>query len=877
MVPSRTLTRYALVLTSFYLTTAHAAYAQPNELAGRVQALFRQHCFSCHGENPAKLKGDLDILNHQHLTDPERKIVIARNADGSGLIKQVESGEMPPGQRTKLSAAEKQLLRDWVAAGAPSFSTPAVADAKPVSLTKPVTQEVKPVIPVEPKPITTLKPALREEPKPTTPAVAPTQPVIDNRSTAAQVKAIFQASCFECHGGKKTSAGINILDRGLLVSKNKVNLQNPSESTILRLINARDDSVMPPAERPRLSPEQVAIIRQWIFSGAPAFPEDTASNPTAELLKRPLGVDYVLRSILDDVRKIPVQDRKYVRYFSHTHLISGGTTREELALHRDAFTKVINHLSWKPRLVKPAVIEPTQTVFRIDIRELGWDRPLYRRNHDGKYDAAYNLYDLALLEYPYGAIYPTVDAYQRLMPEYLSYANQVRPIAFVRTDWFASVVSQPPLYHDFLGLPTTLHELEKMLGVDAEANVLVSRAIRGGVVSSGVSRNNRVVERHPTQYGAYWKSYDFKSSQGTDNMLLDPIYLKASGGEMIFTLPNGLQAYFITDANGKRIDSAPTNIVVDTFASDKIVRNGMACMRCHDQGMKTFTDVVRPTIMGLGERQGFDKARALKLYPGQEVMDRHLQADTKRFQDAMAKIMERPTAPEPLRHVSRRFLDEPVNLPAASAEVWLLNEAKLRESFRSPTFVQVGLAALSSGERVPRDAWEAYYDRVVKLMKIGAPLANLDALSRPDYSPSAIPPFELEVRTNKRGNTFEAKDELVIFVKANRDVYIEVIGTSGKGRSTILVPSTTLVKAGQEYRYPSNGKKIVVPGAIGQEFITVIASTQPFRPAEVLTGKYLPDRVVHPVRINASQGRYDIEISPDPAYTVKKTLTIETR
>src|SRR5262249_4149077 len=162
--------------------------------------------------------------------------------------------------------------------------------------------------------------------------------------------------------------------------------------------------------------------------------------------------------------------------------------------------RAVNFLSWKRGLARPAAVEPTHTVFRVDLRELGWDRPLLRKGAD----SGHNLFDLALLEYPFGVVVPESPAYQALLREYVAPAGVARPVPCVRADWFVSTATQPPLYHDFLGLPATLAGLEKLLGVDAAANVRDGRAVRGGVVSSGVSRNNRVVERHPARYGAYW-------------------------------------------------------------------------------------------------------------------------------------------------------------------------------------------------------------------------------------------------------------------------------------------------------------------------------------------------------------------------------------
>src|SRR5207302_402650 len=102
-------------------------------------------------------------------------------------------------------------------------------------------------------------------------------------------------------------------------------------------------------------------------------------------------------------------------------------------------------------------------------------------------------------------------------------SGMVRPIPYVRADWFVSTITQPPFYEDFLRLPFDVAELEKKLGVDAERNVRDQIARRAGMSVSGVSRNNRVVERHPFQHGAYWKSFDFRSSKGQENSFRDPI------------------------------------------------------------------------------------------------------------------------------------------------------------------------------------------------------------------------------------------------------------------------------------------------------------------------------------------------------------------
>src|SRR5260370_20227645 len=156
---------------------------------------------------------------------------------------------------------------------------------------------------------------------------------------------------------------------------------------------------------------------------------------------------------------------------------------------------------------------------------------------------------------------------------------------------------------------------------------------------SGVWANNRVVGRHQSQYGAYWKSLDFRTNKGFENIFRDPIYPHFAGGEMIFNLPNGLQAYYVTNNRGLRIEEAPTEIVTDKFATDYVVRPGLSCIRCHVQGIIGFEDNVLATLKRLPDSYNyFDKAFALRLYPEKPVMDKLADQDTRRFVGAMSNL-----------------------------------------------------------------------------------------------------------------------------------------------------------------------------------------------------------------------------------------------
>src|SRR5262249_22633749 len=123
-----------------------------------------------------------------------------------------------------------------------------------------------------------------------------------------------------------------------------------------------------------------------------------------------------------------------------------------------------------------------------------------------------SLYDLVLLEYPHGAVPDESETGKAVVKDYLARAGMLRPIAYVRGDWFVDAVTRTPLYDDLLQLKGLISDLEKDL------NVPQVNPVRGGVVSSREMAFPRVLERKSTNQRAYWRSHDLATG-GRDALL----------------------------------------------------------------------------------------------------------------------------------------------------------------------------------------------------------------------------------------------------------------------------------------------------------------------------------------------------------------------
>ena len=524
---------------------------------------------------------------------------------------------------------------------------------------------------------------------------------------ASKAQLILTAHCYRCHGQDGSlEGGFNyVLDTAKLADRKKIVAGKPEASPLLKRIAA---GTMPPVgETMRPSDTELATLKEWIAAGAAGTPapqrKSISTGDTAEFIRA-------------DLDTLDRRSRRFVRYFSLAHLWNAGLGDDELQTYRNALAKLVNSLSWHPKQHNPEPVDPHRTILRIDLRWYLWDA---------------NLWNRALNDYPYGILDDSAGARTILV-------NTATKVPVVRVDWFVATASRAPLYYDMLQMPANLPELEKQLRVDANLNIQQERVARLGFNGSGISRFNRVLERHDALNGAYWRTYDFDeppqnlvdrtSTQPADRrnvfaFPLGPNQVESSfqhaGGEAIFALPNGLHAYIIVNAKDQRLDKAPTAIVTDPKRPDRAVEAGVSCMGCHITGILPKADQVRDHVDKNAKAFSRTEASIIKaLYPGKDATAKLMEDDAKKYAEAVAKTGAKVSRFEAVSSMTLKY-EADLDFLTAVAEAGVTPE-EFRKRIDASQVLRQSLGALRvAGGTVSRPIWVQTFGDVVREFKLG--------------------------------------------------------------------------------------------------------------------------------------------------------------
>lgn len=378
------------------------------------------------------------------------------------------------------------------------------------------------------------------------------------------------------------------------------------------------------------------------------------------------------------------KDAQYTRYLSTYNL-----AEEESKSLKKTMRFWLNSLTYHSRFTFPLTV--TDTLFFFDIRDYGWTKEVWEEA--AKHDPYFGIFD--------GGCFTETGSH----------------IPVMRADFFLAITSIEPFYSKFLGLPNELEKLKKTIYIQEEGVRALSLNKGGSVLKSIVALHNRQLERWPTITGYFWLSRDVlteKDEKGRKNVLEanNLFEIDFDGGEFIWSLPNGLQGYYLSNKQGKQLKVVPADIAQDTKSpfKDKQVRSGRNCVVCHAQGINSFDDVISRMIKSNRiDLLSYDreKARAIEEFYLSELGER-IKLDQATYVSAVRQATGRAAEENATAYASSIFdyVDEEVTVDVALLELgvteeWLEKTAAITHSGT--------LAAMLEGIPVSRNAWEEYY------------------------------------------------------------------------------------------------------------------------------------------------------------------------
>ena len=659
----------------------------------------------------------------------------------------------------------------------------------------------------------------------------------DNAALASAADAFIGQYCRNCHGPGESAQGSFPAGDLTTIAANAA-FVTPGDAGKSLLYTSVTSGRMPLGKRPDAA--EVQALADWINS---LSDQDVPQAASAEATRtRPMrNYREFVELALKDISTVDAFDRPFMRYFTYRNQYNGmmgceehDTFMKRMVVLAGGFKKLLNSLSYGPAVVLPEEVDGSEGLMvRVDLRDLAWTKEDY---------------DFLIREYFYG-IDPESDA--SLLA--LSKATATT-LPIMRIDWFMANGARPKIYNRLMKLPTDIRELERRFNIDVDANIRNRKVIRAGFAdgSSGVSDHNRMLERHDMPFGGYyWKSYDFGGDVGKQVLKrfphgpkeLQPLEaglesFEHDGGEMIFSLPNGLQGYYLSTAEGKQLDVGPTSIV--SFRKRPVgkgveVTNARSCFDCHADGILSKRDQLREHIETSTLFSRAQQDVLLAMYVPQEQLDAAYAKDRNRFVDALKKIgvttptpdggaqsMHAPGNAELVTYYADKY-EEELNFEAVAAEFDMMPEefsAAIKRVSDDKVF-RLGVdwvATLEAGATIPRVEVEQQFAFLLEPLLNLKPLKGTAAIATTETATVAVTPVyrqddkaneeRLKLALNVASTVARVGDQLTFELSTNQACELQVMYVEDTGNVEIIpdvmIGEATL-KEGEKRRIPQPG------------------------------------------------------------------------
>jgi len=531
----------------------------------------------------------------------------------------------------------------------------------------------------------------------------------------AQAQNILASNCGQCHGPALTpqqaSAGMNYInDMDKLATEGKL---IPGNSAGSRIIQRMKEGSMPPltSGKPKVSDADIDVVAQFIDN--PRFWPDadiSVENCSDQLF----DYDALYREVATDLSRADNDDALTFRYISLTNRYTAGVcSNTALDKDRQALFKMVNALSIDPTITTPTPVDDEETIYRIDLKDFGWDEPVDVVDAAGNVQNFPDRWEAIVAFNPYAVEFFGDDADDAKLDSATNFpvmlADSMLDTATIGNLYYALIdVDVQDTLDNFI-----LNDLQ----IDVAQNLLDEDQVRAGTTKSRISRQDRVVQRDEIEIrsGVLWQSFDFEDDQN-ESIFDDPFGFAEGGTEAIFTLPNGLFGFIIADANSAIVEDS--DILLDTNQNNFRAVTSVSCSNCHAQGLIPVVDEVREIALANARTSGLDNDEVEQLrsvYPPAAEFAQIVDDDSASFyKNALNRANVELQGGDPISNVFFRF-DQDMTLADAAGDLGLTPE-ELEENLNE---LNPALGVLDEGTVDRDDFTQFFVDSLCVLQVVG--------------------------------------------------------------------------------------------------------------------------------------------------------------
>ena len=533
------------------------------------------------------------------------------------------------------------------------------------------------------------------------------------------IKPLIERHCMNCHAQNQ----LNTYE----VAKQWAN------DSIRRLnLNTGNLEFMPKNAAP-LSADERGLYDSWRANGLVEENECAEGNDGYGNQFRTLDIPYIEAEALRDIGNVDVRDQPNTRWAVLTHKYNLRSSVQEMDYFVDGINLTLNSISQERGLSQVTQVDNRRSLYRIDLDAFGltandWDKILRQEFFNLESNTVRGR-QLKLLT---GSRIPWLHA-DNLIFTALG-GNICQSGATSTTNRCDPNLRGAFLYYDLLDFPIGQNRVDRRfsdlvnlqiayVGLNFQEEVDNFDVNFLGFFGSSISLNkNRLLVRAETDDGRFWITFDTNSNAAPEQNLFEfPLLVETRGqaifdfqaSESIFSLENGTDAYFLSDANGVAADFAPLDTVFDnqTPGFDPTIRAPFSCFRCHVNGILPASDQVRDSIVGVPSDLTRDDIELVEAHY-KNIGNQLFTNDNLELKRVKEELKHDPGQPDPVNYASDRMRKD-YSLAEVAAHTGL-SPAEFLRRMNSSTAVRNQISQLATGGKISFQQLVNTYPDIIK-------------------------------------------------------------------------------------------------------------------------------------------------------------------